>query len=110
MIKQYPHFLFVKAVTESTQDGSGNWSSATESWVLHSFCREQSNGKGNVVNGQDGKAIVFASLIHLPSTAVRLKEGTEVLVSESSNPEGIIRIEKQVLKFDLGQLHNRLWL
>lgn len=110
MIKQYPHFLFVKQVTESTQDGSGNWSTANESWVLHSFCREQSNGKGNVVNGQDGKAIVFASLIHLPNTAVRLKEETEVLVSESSDISGVTRIKGQVLKFDVGQLHNRLWL
>lgn len=109
-MNQYPHFLFVKQVTESTQDVSGNWSTATESWVLHSICREQTNGKGSIVNGQDGKAIVFSSLIHLPLTAIRLSEGTEVLVSETDLSTGTTIIKGQILKFDVGQLHNRLWL
>jgi hypothetical protein len=109
-MKQYSHFLFVKQVTESTQDESGNWSTASESWVLHSVCREQSNGKGSVINSQDGKAIVFASVIHLPLTASRLKENTEVLVSETSSSDGLVRIKGQVLKYDVGQLHHRLWV
>lgn len=108
-MKQYPHFLFVKQVTESTQDGSGNWSNASESWVLHSVCREQTNGKGNVVNGQDGKAIIFNSLIHLPLASGLISEGSEVLVSNTENVSGS-RIQKQVLKYDVGQLHDRLWL
>lgn len=108
-MNQYPHFLFVKQVAESTQDESGNWSNVSESWVLHSVCREQTNGKGSVVNGQDGKAIVFSSLIHLPLTALRLKENTEVLVSETDNL-GVVRIKGQALKYDVGQLHHRLWL
>jgi hypothetical protein len=109
-MNQYPHFLFMKKVAESTQDDSGNWSTESESWVLHSICREQTNGKGSLVNGQDGKAIVFSSLIHLPLTAIRLSEGTEVLVSETDISTGTTRIKGQILKYDVGQLHNRLWL
>lgn len=109
-MKQYPHFLFVKVVTESVEDDDGNWSASSENWAIHSICREQSNGKGNVVNGQDGKAIVFSALVHLPLGTNRLAEGTEVLVSEKSLSSGIVRIKGQILKFDAGQLHNRLWV
>ena len=108
-MNQYPHFLFVKQVSESTQDASGNWSNAYESWVLHSVCREQSNGKGSVINGQDGKTIVFSSLVHLPLSAEKIKENTEVLVSETDDL-GTVRIKGQALKYDVGQLHHRLWL
>jgi hypothetical protein len=109
-MNQYPHFLFVKTVTEASQDADGNWSTATESWVLHSICREQSNGKGSVINGQDGKAIVFAAVVHLPLSSERIKENAEVLISETSSPDGFVRIKGQVLKYDVGQLHERLWL
>jgi hypothetical protein len=42
--------------------------------------------------------------------AIRLSEGTEVLVSETDLSTGTTRIKGQILKFDVGQLHNRLWL
>lgn len=110
MIKQYPHFLFVHVVSEATQDGDGNWTTATDSWVLHSICREETNGKGSVINGTDGKAIVFSSTVFMPYSWSKISENTEVLVSETNNPEGTVRIKGQVLKFDTGQLHRRLWL
>lgn len=107
---QYPHFLFIKQVTEATQDAEGNWSDASESWAFHSICREQTNGKGSVVNGQDGKAIVFSSVIHLPITSERIIEGTDVLISASEDSSAIVLIQGQALKFNAGQLHNRLWV
>lgn len=110
MIKQYPHFLFVRVVVESTQDASGNWSSTSDSWVLHSVCREETNGKGSVVNGIDGKAIVFSSTVHMPKSAVRIVEGTQILVSETESEIGLCRVKGQVLKFDVGQLNCRLWV
>jgi hypothetical protein len=110
MIQQYPHYLFVKVVTDSVQDEDGSWSEASELWVLHSVCREQTNGKGSLINGSDGKAIVFASTVHMPLEAERIQEGSEVLVSESESAEGLIRVTGTVLKFDEGQLHCRLWV
>lgn len=110
MITQYPHFLFVKSVTESVKDENGNWSDASEQWVLHSMCREQSNGKGRMINGADGKAILFASVVHMPLETVKIIEGTEIKVGNSEDPEAIGRITGQVLKFDVGQLHCRLWV
>jgi len=110
MVSQYPHFLFVKVATSSTQDGEGNWTNPSVGWLFHSVCREQPNGKGFTVNGTDGKAFIFASTIHLPLTALRIKEGVEVLISESNDATGYCRIKGQVLKFEVGQLHNRLWV
>jgi len=109
MIQQYPHFLYVKTVTESVQDGDGNWTDPSETLVLHSVCREQTNGKGSLVNGPDGKAIVFASIIHLPLETERIPEGSEVIVSDDESGS-IVRIKGEVLKFDTGQLHCRLWV
>lgn len=108
-MKQYPHFLFTKQVTESSQDADGNWSTPTESWVFHSICRDQTNGKGAVINGQNGTSILFASLVHLPLNSPNLSENIEVIVSES-NPMDKIRIQNNILKYDVGQLHDRIWL
>lgn len=109
MIEQYPHYLFVLSSPESTQDGDGNWVEESGEWVLHSICREQTNGRGTVVNVADGKAVVFASVIHLPDEAEMIKEGTEIMVSTTATGNGE-RIKGRVLKFDKGQLHSRLWV
>lgn len=109
-MKQYPHFLFIKKVSESVQDASGNWTNESESWSFHSICREQSNGKGATVNSQDAKTIVFSSLVHLPFKSPLINEGTEIFISGKNTTAGVSRIKGQVLKFDTGQLHNRLWL
>jgi hypothetical protein len=109
MIQQYPHFLFVKVVHDSNQQADGSWSESTEQWVLHSSCREQSNGKGSLVNGPDGKAIVFASVVHLALGTEKILEGSEIAVSNNETASEF-RIKGQVLKFDVGQLHCRLWV
>lgn len=110
-MKQYPHFLFVHVVADSVQDQqTGNWTESVNSWVKHSICREETNGKGQTVNGPDGKAIVFSSTVYMPKSAATIKEGTEALVSETESINGAIRIKGQVLKFSPGQLNCRLWI
>jgi hypothetical protein len=109
MVKQYPHFLFVKIVNASVQDG--NWSESSESFGLHSVCREETNGKGSMINGADGKALVFSSNVYLPRGTVRIPEGTEVLITETNDSEnGVKRIQGSVLKFESGQLNARIWI
>ena len=110
-MKQYPHYLYVKVLGgESVQDADGNWVSQPDQLMLHSVCREETNGKGQMINGADGKSIVFSSVIYLPKSAARLKEGTEISVYEGIDATGVCRIRKQVLKFDVGQLGCRLWV
>ena len=111
MIKQYPHFLFVKTQGEAVQDpATGNWVEQPASWVQHTVCREEPNGKGTLINGQDGRAIVFSSAVYMPKSASRIAEGSEVYVCEAADGNGIARVKGQVLKFEVGQLNCRLWL
>lgn len=107
MVRQYPHSLYVHVVGDSTQDGDGNWSEPLENWSLHSVCREETNGKGNIIRTPDGQSIVFSSTIYMPSTALKIQEGAEVQVRDS---EDATRIQGRVLKFDVGQINRRLWL
>ena len=110
-MKQYPHFLFVHVVADSVQDQqTGNWTESVNSWVKHSICREEPNGKGQMIYGSDGKAIVFSSTVYMPKSAEIIKEGTEVLVSETESTSGVIRIKGQALKFSPGQMNCRLWI
>lgn len=110
MVKQYPHYLFVRIVSESVQDSDGNWTSSNESWNLHSECREETNGKGNIINGTDGKAIVFSSVIYLPKSTPKIIEGSEVMIGSIDSNENDVRIKGTVLKFSEGQLSCRLWV
>lgn len=110
MIKQYPHYLFKHVVTESTQNADGSWSQSTDSWVLHSECREETNGKGQQINGNDGRAVVYSSTVYMPKSSSRIAEGTEILVSETNSSNGICRIKGRVLKYSEGQLSCRLWV
>lgn len=110
MISQYPHSLFVRQAGDSVQDADGNWSTPASSWLLYSICREQTNGKGTVINGADGRAIVYGSVVHMPVDTPPIADGVEVMVSESDSGVGVQRIEGRVLKFDRGQLHCRLWV
>ena len=74
------------------------------------MCREETNGKGATINGSDGKALVFSSLVNLPRGTVRILEGTEVLITESNGATGTKRIQGTVKKFDNGQLNTRIWI
>lgn len=110
MVTQYNHYLFKLVAPASVLNGDGNWTTGTPQWVLHSVCREETNGKGSAMQTADGKTIIFSSLIHLPKGAERIAENTPILVSETNNHEGVIRIQGPTLKFDNGQLHCRLWV
>jgi hypothetical protein len=107
-MKQYPHFLFMVSATETGRDSKGNYVEPTKSTIFLSECREETNGRGRqIVRG--GQFVIFSSLIQLPISCVPIKEGTKVFISNDSTGTDI-RIEGTVLKFDKGQLHNRLWI
>lgn len=111
MAKQYPHFLYVKVMGgNSTRDDAGNWIAAGEEFMFHTICREETNGKGHVINGQDGKSIIYSSIVYMPKSVARLKEGAEIAIYESKDTNSVCLIRKQVLKFDAGQLGCRLWV
>jgi hypothetical protein len=109
-IIQYPHYLFsVTNGDESVQDENGNWTEMQEDVVFVSMCREETNGKGSQIQIAGGTFYVFASLIQLPKGSPMIGVGTTVFVSNDETGSDI-RIKGQSLKFDNGQLHNRLWV
>lgn len=110
-IKQYPHYLFVSVTSQSQQDPTtGDWTEGGQAWQLYSVCREETNGKGQMINGTDGKAITFSSAMYMPKGTPRIQEGTTIRVTEVNDKDGQKRVEGSVLKFDNGQLSTRLWV
>lgn len=110
-IVQYPHFLYVKDLeTTATQDADGNWISSAPTWIFHSICREETNGSGRQVNGPDGKAVVYSSMVYAPNSASKVPENAEIMVVETKSTAGIIRVKGVCMKCDVSQLHVRLWV
>lgn len=123
---QYPHFLYMRTSAEATQDANGSWvTSGEDGWQLCGKCREEANGKGTQIQAASGEYLSFSSLIQIPKGATKIPEGVEVLVAatevdpnellnetyiQEAKAEGEIRVSGVCLKYDIGQLHNRLWV
>lgn len=122
---QYPQLLYVKSIQEATQLPNGSWSDETELWTLTAACREETNGRGTMINTVDGRALAFSSLIQLPKGTQKIDEGTLIAVSNKSidqdqmsdpdyiaeaKKEGVIIAAGQILKCDAGRLHTRIWI
>jgi hypothetical protein len=111
-MKQYPHFLFRKeAEGDTVQDPTtGEWIDKPSEWIFHGECREEPNGKGSVVNGEDGQATVYASTVYLPFGTTRIQAGVEIFVSDTNSVSSRRRVSGRVLRFSDGQLNCRLWV
>jgi len=109
-MKQYPHYLFaVNAGGDSVQDGNGNWSDSEPQNIFISACREETDGRGSEIQVAGGTFHRFSSMIQLPKGAPKVEVGSTVFVSNNADDTDI-RIQGVVLKYDVGQLHNRLWV
>jgi len=109
MVKQYPHYLYVVETAETQRDAKGNYIPSTETERFVSNCREETNGKGKLIE-RGGEFIVYSSLIQLPLNSETIKEGSVVQIYDVNDDIPILRTKGKVLKFDKGQLHNRLWI
>jgi len=66
-------------------------------------------GRGQEIETAGGVFRRFTSLIQLPRGTQRVADGTHVVIT--NDPAGSeVRIRGEVLKFDAGQLHARLWI
>lgn len=109
MVVQYPHFLFTRNVS-SVKDSNGNWVQSQDEPVLISICREESNQKGKVINGLDGKSIIYNSIVYLPLDCQEIQVGTEIYICEENTINSKIRVKLPVIKFANGQMNKRIWL
>lgn len=124
VLTQYPHFLYVQHCDAPTIAENGDRLPGAVSWRLHSICREETAGKGVESNSGEKRTYQFSSLIQLPTSCKRIKEGITVLVSETLldvetlddaaikafKDDGTIRIIGKNAKFDSGRLHCRMWV
>lgn len=108
-VRQYPHYLFVERGSESTQDANGDWSDSTAALVFVSVCREETNGKGDEIVVAGGAFRKFGALVQIPKGADTIFDGERVVVSNDSLGSDV-RLSGVCLKYDEGQLHNRLWV
>lgn len=110
MVKQYPHYLFALIGGDTVQDENGDWvqpGEAAKQFI--STCREETDGRGTEIKVADGTFHKITSLIQLPKGSPKVEIGITVFVT--NDPDGMdARIKGIVLKFDNGQLHNRLWV
>ncbi|PQA60193.1 hypothetical protein C5O19_11400 [Siphonobacter curvatus] len=106
MVKQYAYELWVFQVSESYQNGNGDWLEGTSEWVNVSKCRDESNSKGQSINLVDGSSYRFESLIQLPKKAPKVEAGTRVEVRDGSE----VRLSATVKRFSKDQLHSRIWV
>ena len=94
-IEKYPHFLF-------TEDGSG-----TATYVCK--CREETYGWSPDATYQVTLFGKRSSLIQIPYGEQKIPEDTIVFVTNDEAGTDV-RVKGNVLKYDTGQLHNRLWI
>ena len=108
---------------ESQEETQEETPTAPATWNYVGTCREETNGRGSQVRTNDGRTLVYASLIQMPRGSNRVPEGTEVIISnriltaeelagdlEALRLSGTIRAKGRCLNFDAGQLHSRLWI
>lgn len=110
MVTQYPHYLFVVNPTgAATQGENGEWITPATEKVLVGACREETNGRGSQINAADGTFVTFQSLIQLPVGTTPVAVGSKVFVTNDA--AGLdVRVSGVCMKFDVGQLHCRLWV
>lgn len=124
-MEQYPYYLYTQESGGTAgQDNEGNFSGASPSWILHSKCRDEVNGKGDTRPLENGENYVFAAMIYLPRLSTILPEGRRVLVSKeqldintitedlikSLRLQGKVRSNGILKGFEESRLNVRLWL
>lgn len=120
---QYPHFLYYTEATEATRNKNGSWiPGGISDWKCLGPCRYEPNGQAAAITTTDGKMHVFSGIVYMPrNTEIKpLPIGTRIAVSKAelaepyniadAEKEGDILIIKPNATFEVGRLHNRMWL
>lgn len=126
VLEQYPHYLYFLTITKSTQDNNGTWQKGEQSWNFLCKCRVERNGQAASITTTDGKSFIFSATVYMPKgTAEKpLQIGTRIIVAtreldtesiteaeiKTQTANGIILIDKPNATFEIGRLHNRMWL
>jgi hypothetical protein len=123
--RPYYQYLYVLQHGDAVKAANGSWETSGGTWDLWSFCREETNGRGDAIRTTDGKTLVYSSIVQLPKGTPRVDEGTAVMVSRErltasqlgdpdfipgAKSSGLVVAQGVCLKYDYGRLHCRLWI
>lgn len=103
---QYPYKLYKKTIIGSGEDEDGNAVGGVENDVFVSECRDE-RSSGKRMNGLDGAYHDYTAKIHLPLTTPDIALSEVISVKDSL---GSVRLTGQVIMFDRGQYHCRIWV
>lgn len=118
MVSQYPYLLLVLKAPKSGSkspasiDENGDWIvGITEGGDCEYYkvaqCRNETGGKGDMSYLVDGVKYVYEAVIFAPKSCPKLPLGSKIRVMQ---PDGKMRTEGNVKKFENGQLHVRIWV
>ena len=97
-VQQYPHYLWVIEGESELND---------RRFVCR--CREETTGRTPDLTLQIVLFVKISSQIQIPKGSERIEEGTTIAVTQDE--AGLkTRVIGEVIKYDEGQLHNRLWI
>ena len=125
-LEQYPHYLYYQTTTPAKQDANGTWQQGTSAWYYLCRCRVERNGQALSITTTDGKVYQFTATVYMPRNSAQtpLAFGTRVIVAKTEQDtetltdaaikqgeaDGTILIDKPNATFEIGRLHNRMWL
>lgn len=104
-VSQYPHTMSYATVSDSEQNGDGNWTDGTTD-ALETKCRYEPSTKPVFVEAADGQQIRITGMVYMPLPALNIQPGTRVQVFD-----GVTVLSKETVKrYSAGQLNQRIWL
>lgn len=103
MVKQYPHTITAKIVTESHQNENGDWVPGVEQ---DRVIKGRAEVGGRMVQLTDGNQFVYSWVVYMPKGTTPVPPGTAITVTW----DGETLATGNVLLFSQGQLNSRLWL
>jgi len=108
MTPQYPYILFFyQPGSPGGQDVSGNWIPQSEGqWIEAGKCRDSATSKGSSEQMTDGIANLYDFLIQMPPKTTIVPVGTKIRVKQGD----VIRMEGNVQRLYVGQLHTKVWV
>lgn len=118
--------MYFLLIAEGERDNNGTWHKGEQSWNYLCRCRIERNGQAASITTADGKVFVFSGTVYMPrnSTPIPLPIGTRIIVAtedldpdtltdgeiKSKAADGVILADKPNATFEIGRLHNRMWI
>lgn len=107
MITRYPYKLFILNTTNNDIDENGFAIENTNDYQFLSMCRDYPAGSGDLITTESGDVSKASSVVMLPKGVSAIKINCKIKIE---NQNGQIRLMANVLRFEQGQLHSRLWV